>query len=135
MPDAPLPSWTDPDRAATASGVRWQLRLLGAVQARSGQQLLQRWPSRAAAALLARLALAPDNIHPREALIEQLWPGVALAVGRNRLRQTLSTLRALLEPPGPGLQPVLQADRHSLRRHAQRGVRRLQRQGGARAHH
>jgi hypothetical protein len=32
---------------------------------------------RAAAALLARLALAP-RAHPREELVELLWPGVAL---------------------------------------------------------
>ncbi|HNT37987.1 MAG TPA: hypothetical protein PKO45_02590 [Rubrivivax sp.] len=91
----------------------WQLRLLGAVSARCGEVEIQRWPSRAATLLLARLALAPDESQPREALIEQLWPGVAAGVGRNRLRQVLSTLRGLLEPEG--MPAVLLADRHYIR--------------------
>ena len=91
----------------------WQLRLLGGVQLSRGPQHITRWPSRAGALLLARLALWPDRQHAREELVELLWPGVALDVGRNRLRQTLSTLRALLEPPG---QPaVIVADRLALR--------------------
>ena len=82
---------------------RWQIRLLGSVAASDGVQHLERFPSRAVAALLARLALAPDRVHPREELVELLWPGVALDVGRNRLRQVLSTLKSMLEPPGqPG---------------------------------
>jgi DNA-binding SARP family transcriptional activator len=48
--------------------------------------------------LLARLALQPQRRHSREELIELLWPGVDADVGRNRLRQVLSTLRRLLEP-------------------------------------
>ncbi len=104
-----------PQRGWTASAV-WRVRLLGMVQADSGNHQLQRFPSRAAALLLARLALAPARSHPREELVELLWPGVALAVGRNRLRQTLSTLKSLLEyggAAGPGA--VLQADRASIR--------------------
>ena len=94
---------------------RWQLRLLGAVEAFDGTQRIQRFPSRAVAALLARLALAPERAHPREELVELLWPGVALGVGRNRLRQALSTLKSLLEPPGRAGGPVLQADRLAVR--------------------
>ena len=87
----------------------WRVRLLGAVQADCGSHQLLRFSSRAAALLLARLALAPERSHPREALVELLWPGVALSVGRNRLRQTLSTLKTLLETADRGA--VLQADR------------------------
>ncbi len=94
---------------------RWQLRLLGAVEAFDGEQRIERFPSRAVAALLARLALAPERAHPREELVELLWPGVALDVGRNRLRQALSTLKSLLEPPGRAGGPVLQADRLAVR--------------------
>lgn len=94
---------------------RWRVRLLGAVSAsRAGQQVL-RFPSRAVATLLARLALAPERAHAREELIELLWPGVAPAVGRNRLRQVLSTLKSLLEPAGEPGHAVLQADRLSVR--------------------
>jgi predicted ATPase/tetratricopeptide (TPR) repeat protein len=91
-----------------------QLRLLGAVEVCSGHADPIHWPSRAAAALLARLALAPQRAHPREELVELLWPGVALDVGRNRLRQTLSTLKSLLEA-GPAAGPVISADRSALR--------------------
>ena len=104
-----------PERGWTATAA-WRVRLLGAVQADRGSQQIQRLPSRAAALLLARLALAPARSHPREELVELLWPGVALDVGRNRLRQTLSTLKSLLESggaAGPGA--VLQADRASIR--------------------
>ncbi len=91
---------------------RWQLRLLGAVELRDAEGAVLRLPSRAAALLLARLALAPERQHPREELVEHLWPGVDGATGRNRLRQTLSVLKSLLEPPGAS--PVLLADRRAL---------------------
>src|SRR5687767_10296775 len=95
--------------------VRWQVQLLGAVEAISATQRIERFPSRAVAALLARLALAPERTHPREELVELLWPGVALDVGRNRLRQALSTLKSLLEPAGQPGAAVLQADRLAVR--------------------
>ncbi len=91
----------------------WQLRLLGAVGARRGNLEILHWPLRAEVLLLARLALAPDRAHPREELIELLWPATALDVGRNRLRQVLSTLRQKLEPTG--LPPVIAADRQCVR--------------------
>ena len=89
-----------------------RLRLLGGFEIeRAGRVELSRLPSRPATLLLARLALQPLRQHPREELIELLWPGVALEAGRNRLRQTLSTLRALLETPEA---PLLQADRQQI---------------------
>lgn len=94
---------------------RWQVRLLGTLEAGNGAQLLLRFPSRAVATLLARLALAPERAHAREELVELLWPGVELTVGRNRLRQALSTLKSLLEPAGEPGAAVLQADRLSVR--------------------
>ena len=121
-PPTPLPGTPAP--AAAAAEPRWTVRLLGALEAvqvaapaalADGGPTLSRWPSRAVAGLLARLALAPDRAHPREELIELLWPGVALAVGRNRLRQALSTLKGLLEPPGPHAAQVLHADRMVIR--------------------
>jgi DNA-binding SARP family transcriptional activator len=76
---------------------------------------LSHWPTRAVAALLARLALWPDRVHPREELLELLWPGVGLSVGRNRLRQALSTLKSLLEMRGGGAGTVLVADHLGIR--------------------
>lgn len=94
---------------------RWQVRLLGTLEVQREGLTLRRWPSRAVALLLARLALAPQRNHPREELIELLWPGVALDVGRNRLRQALSTLRGLLEDPHGNATTVIESDRNHLR--------------------
>src|SRR5205814_5874946 len=71
-------------------------------------------PSRPIAMLLARLALQPQRRYAREELIELLWPDVELDVGRNRLRQVLSTLRRLLEPPDVPPYSVLIADRQTI---------------------
>ena len=105
--------------APAIAELRWTVRLLGAVEAHAAApgdaQTLTRWPSRAVAGLLARLALEPARAHPREELMELLWPGVALDVGRNRLRQALSTLKSLLEPAGVTGHAVLQADRSFVR--------------------
>lgn len=107
-----------PAAAAGAPPPRWHLRLLGDVVLRPAQGPPQRLPGRAATALLARLALAPERAHPREELVELLWPGVALDVGRNRLRQVLSTLKRLLDGPagtaGTSLE-VICADRLAVR--------------------
>jgi hypothetical protein len=92
----------------------WQVRLLGGLHAAAGERVLQHLPSRAIAQLLARLASAPGRAHPREELIELLWPGVELDVGRNRLRQALSTLKRLLEGDAPDAPAVLRADRISV---------------------
>ncbi len=100
----------------------WQVQLLGGLQLRRGAVQLSHFGSRSVAALLARLVLFPQRSHAREELIELLWPGVALGVGRNRLRQALFTLRQLLEPMGPPPTsalappaPALLADRLSVR--------------------
>ncbi len=78
--------------------------------------VLARWPSRAVALLLARLVLAPQRAHPREELVDLLWPDAPLEVGRNRLRQVLSTLKSLLEPPDDAAAgPVILADRAAVR--------------------
>lgn len=98
---------------ATGRAVPWTLRLLGAVEARRGERIVTRWPSRAAALLLARLAMAPQQAHAREALVELLWPGVAHDAGRNRLRQVLSTLRSLFDDDGQP--PLFDADRQHIR--------------------
>ncbi len=119
-PKLPAMASQAPDRSLSVTesadqGALWTLRLLGRVEASDGDRLVQRFPSRAATALLARLALAPERAHAREELVELLWPGVAPDVGRNRLRQTLSTLKSVLEPAGqPGLR-VVDADRIHVR--------------------
>lgn len=101
------------DRPALA----WQLTLLGGFMLERGAQRLPRLPSRSAVALLARLALRPHRDHAREELAAWLWPEANTATGLARLRQTLSTLKGLLERSGgPGVPvAVIQADRQVLR--------------------
>lgn len=109
------PGTPGPSGAISASvAAPWRASLLGRVQAESASGSVTRWPTRAVACLLARLALAPQRAHPREELIELLWPGVAPQNGRARLRQALSQLRSLLEPPDATWPPVLLADRHAV---------------------
>lgn len=115
MPLVPARPIAGEPRDTVASGAMlattWELRLLGGLEARCGDLVLTHFSSRPAAALLARLALWPNQRHSREQLIELLWPEVAPDVGRNRFRQVLATLRGLIEPPGWPAGSVLSADR------------------------
>lgn len=101
--------------SSALGGAPWQLSLLGRVRAHGAAGNIDRFPSRAVVALAARLALAPGRSHPREELVELLWPGVETTQGRARLRQALSVLRSLLEPDTSTANgSLLQADRHSI---------------------
>ena len=95
------------------SPVAWRLRLLGGFELDDGQTRLQRLRTRAAMLLMARLGMAPGRDHPREELAQLLWPEADARTCRSRLRQTLSTLKAVLEPPGAPV--LLSADRRVLR--------------------
>ncbi len=99
--------------ASSAEAALWHVRLLGGFEIDNGHHRLTRLRSRAAMALLARLALAPTRDHSREELAALLWPDADAVAGRNRLRQTLSLLKAVLEPAGAPA--VLLADRRVLR--------------------
>lgn len=96
-----------------ADAATWHVRLLGGFEIDDGLHRLTRLRSRAAMALLARVAMAPLRDHAREELATLLWPDADDATGRSRLRQTLSLLRAVLEPVGAPA--VLYADRRVLR--------------------
>jgi DNA-binding SARP family transcriptional activator len=65
--------------------------------------------------LLAYLAYFRRRSHPRELLIELLWPEVEPDTGRHNLSVALSLLRQLLEPPGVPDGSVVVADRHAVR--------------------
>lgn len=93
----------------------WHLTLLGGFTLWDASGHCRRLPGLATQRLLARLALWPQRAHAREELIELLWPGVDLATGRNRLRQTLSVLRQVLHQALPPGGSVLTADRLHVR--------------------
>ena len=92
----------------------WRITFLGGVHATREGKTLSRFERSRVVALLARLALFPKRTHPREELVELLWPEVELDVARVRLRHTLRTLRQPLEAGLP-VGSVLVADRTSIR--------------------
>jgi len=104
----------EPPRQRRVPGGRWNLHLLGGFAASNGDLHIGRLPGRAVYLLLARLVLPPQRPHRREELIDLLWPDCALGEGRNRLRNALCNLKALLEPPGMPRHSVLRADREVL---------------------
>jgi DNA-binding SARP family transcriptional activator len=92
----------------------WRIELFGGLRARRGDVIIDRFATRKTGALLARLAFCPDRPHPREELMELFWPEMELDAARHNLRQTLFTLRRLLEPPGTRPSSALLADMSSV---------------------
>jgi predicted ATPase/DNA-binding SARP family transcriptional activator/Tfp pilus assembly protein PilF len=92
----------------------WQIELLGGLRASHGTTVVSRFRTQKTAALLAYLALYPEHPHPRDTLIDLLWPDDPLDTGRNKLRQALTSLRYQLEPPGTPRGAFLNADRTAV---------------------
>ena len=93
----------------------YQINLFGELRIlREGEVRLHLRPNKSAV-LLSCLALSPHRDHPREALMERLWPEVDPVAGRNRLKQTLSVLRGELEAAGIASQAILVVGRATLR--------------------
>jgi DNA-binding SARP family transcriptional activator len=84
---------------------RWRIELLAGLRAARGQgagggdRSITRFRTHKTGALLAYLAYYLDRAHPRDVLIELLWPECEPAAGRNNLSRELSALRDQLEPP------------------------------------
>lgn len=91
----------------------WKIELFGGLCARNGTHTVNRFRTQRSGLLLAYLAYYPRP-HPRENLIELLWPGVEISAGRNRLKQEVASLRRQIEPPGVPLGAVLLGDRYTL---------------------
>jgi predicted ATPase/DNA-binding SARP family transcriptional activator len=89
----------------------WRIELLGQLRALRGEQVITRFRRRKTGVLLAYLVCSIQRPHPREELIELLWPECDPAAGRDRLSTELSSLRRQLEPPGVPAHAVLIADR------------------------
>ncbi len=95
----------------------WRVELLGKVQIVRGdtEAVIARFESRKVAALLARLALFPARVHPREELAALLWPDADRQGGLARLRHVLSSLGRQTLDGEARLGPLFVADRFSVR--------------------
>src|SRR5207244_2945613 len=98
-----------------ATDVRWRIELLGGLRATQGERVVARFSTQRTGALLAYMAYYLDRSHPREVLIDLLWPERAPRAGRQSLSQALSSLRRQFEPPGVPAGALLMADRASVR--------------------
>src|SRR5438067_5489258 len=92
----------------------WRIELLGRLRATQGDHVVTRFRARKTGLLLAYLAYDPERPHPREALIELLWPETEPHSGRSSLSRELTSLRRQLEPPGVPEGAVIIADRISV---------------------
>ncbi|HLK60061.1 MAG TPA: tetratricopeptide repeat protein [Chthonomonadaceae bacterium] len=93
---------------------RCRIQLLGGLQVLQGERSITRFRTQKGGVLLAYLAFYLQQAHPREVLIEMLWPECEPSVGRQRLSLALSSLRRQLEPPGVPAGAVIQANRFSV---------------------
>jgi len=94
----------------------WTIQLFGGLCACRGEERFTHFKTQKTARLLAYLAYYRDQTHPRETLIELLWPeGCDPADGRNRLNTQLSLVRTLLEPAGVSRGDVLYSDHSHVR--------------------
>ncbi len=93
----------------------WEFQLLGALILRRGKEQISHFPTEKAKLLLAYLAAFPETVHTRETLTESFWPDRPQEAGRVSLRQALSSLRRLLEPPDVAEGTILQANRTQVR--------------------
>jgi len=100
-------------RRARKEDMSWQIEMLGWLRATRADQIVSRFRSQSAGALLAYLAYHPKRSHPREVLIDQLWPEADRKSGHRNLRTVLSSLRRQFEPSGEG-GSVLLADGATL---------------------
>lgn len=77
---------------------RWRLNLFGGLRLEGAEATVERFETRRAALLLARLALSHQGRALRETLADELWPDDFFDATRIRLRQELSRLRKALGP-------------------------------------
>jgi DNA-binding SARP family transcriptional activator len=94
--------------------IPYRIELFGGLCVHIGDRKVTRFRTRKTTELLAYLACFPRS-HPREILIELLWPECDVDAGRHSLNTALSSLRLQLEPPGVVSDgSVLVGDRHCI---------------------
>jgi predicted ATPase/DNA-binding SARP family transcriptional activator len=80
--------------------VQWTIQLFAGLRAEGEGRVVTRFPTQKTGVLLAYLAYNLHRSHPRDTLIDLLWPDLAPPSARNSLSKALSFLRRELEPPG-----------------------------------
>lgn len=93
----------------------WRVELFGRLSLAGKDRVITRFPAGKARGLFARLACYLHRQHPREELIELLWPDSDPAAARLRLRVAINSLRSQLEPAGIQRGSVLIAEDDALR--------------------
>lgn len=97
--------------------VLWRIQLLDGLRATRGNQVVERFRTKKAGVLLAYMAYH-DRAHPREVLMELLWPEDDPTPARTRFRLALASLRRQLEPPGVLAGTVIRASRDLIQLNA-----------------
>src|SRR5438874_8324871 len=97
--------------------VQWRIQLLGGLRATHDGQVVERFRTKKAGVLLAYMA-HHDRAHPREVLMELLWPEDDPTTARTRLRLALASLRRQLELPGMPTGAVIRASRDLIQMNA-----------------
>lgn len=93
----------------------WRIQMFGPLRLAGESGVVTRFRTRRVALLLAQLGLFRNREHYRDEVGDRLWPEVEDAVLRRNLRQALSSLRHVLEPPPVRFGSVLQVEQDRLR--------------------
>ena len=93
---------------------KWRVEVFGGLRAVSSERTVTRFRSRATGSLLGYLAVHLDQMQPREALVERLWPGCEPQTGFARLSTALWALRREMEGTDGGAGSVLVAERAAV---------------------
>jgi DNA-binding SARP family transcriptional activator len=75
----------------------WRIELFGGLRVTRGERAITRFRRQKAWSLLAYLSYYPHQSHPRDELIELLWPEIDPETGRSNLRVTLYSIRQQLD--------------------------------------
>ena len=92
----------------------WRIQMFGGLRAERGERVVEHFRTQKTGSLFAYLAYPSDRAHPREVLIEFLWPGVDPETGRHNLSLALSALRDQFEPAGVPSGWIIKADRSTV---------------------
>jgi predicted ATPase/DNA-binding SARP family transcriptional activator len=102
------------DHPLDATNTPWRLQLLGGLRATRDAREITRFRTRKTGLLLAYLAYYPQRAHPRDELVDLLWPEATQEAGRGSLSTSLLWLRHTLEPRGETPGSVLWTNRASV---------------------